>query len=188
MIFSGEDGTTAKPEPTPEPGLCTFEDDFCDWTKSGPDSHKWVRETGKDVANSGGEIFGPTEDHDGNNKTMFALNSVDPRAGEGPGQVAALRRIFAPGKWCVHFWYVMDLKNFGMGTIFEAISEKDGQNADVWVMTEADIEELSSKKWKEGQFSVIVEEGTELYASRLEKKYCGDDSKETNGNLNLYNI
>ena len=82
----------------------------------------------------------------------------------------------------------MDLKNFGMGTIFEAISEKDGQNADVWVMTEADIEELSSKKWKEGQFSVIVEEGTELYASRLEKKYCGDDSKETNGNLNLYNI
>ena len=130
-----------------------------------------MRETGKDVANSGGEIFGPTEDHDGNNKTMFALNSVDPRAGEGPGQVAALRRIFAPGKWCVHFWYVMDLKNFGMGTIFEAISEKDGQNADVWVMTEADIEELSSKKWKEGQFSVIVEEGTELYASRLEKTY-----------------
>ena len=135
-----------------------------------------MRETGKDVADSGGEIFGPTEDYAGNNISTFALNSVDPRAGEGPGQVAQLRRQFAAGKWCVHFWYVMDLENFGMGTIFEAISEKDGQSVDVWVMTEDDIENLSSNKWTEGQFSVTVEEGTELYASRQgEILWCEGD-------------
>ena len=61
----------------------------------------------------------------------------------------------------------MKLDNFGVGAVFEAIAEKDGQSTDVWVMTEDDLHSLSSPDWKEGQFSVTVEEGTELYASSL---------------------
>ena len=38
-----------------------------------------------------------------------------------------LRRKFGVGTWCVHFWYAMKLDNFGVGAIFEAVAEKDGQ-------------------------------------------------------------
>ncbi len=153
--------SAAPPPPTAEPGLCNLEDGFCDWVEAGTEHFMWRRHTGLEISEGAGEILGPYHDFQGANTTYFAVAAVDPRTGDGGGDSTELVRTFGAGDWCLHFWYVMDVRDGGLGTQFRIVSIVNGEPVDVWRMSEEDVAGMASPDWKEGALRIMSEEATE---------------------------
>jgi hypothetical protein len=77
------------------------------------------------------------------------------------GETVTLKRGFTNGKWCVRFWYVIDMRDVGPGTLFTVMSVQNGEEAQVWRMTEEDVAGMSSTQWKEASVHIVMEEAEE---------------------------